>query len=75
MAMKAGTSGNKDLDTPKQDGKGTRAPGISTVLDRFIRQTILQVLPPILDAVIEGRATIHGIIILLRPFGRRQDQV
>jgi RNA-directed DNA polymerase len=34
---------------PKQDGRGMRALGIPTVLDRFIQQAILQVLTPIFD--------------------------
>lgn len=37
------------VEIPKQDGKGTRALGIPTVLDRFIQQAILQVLTPIFD--------------------------
>ena len=37
------------VEIPKQDGKGMRALGIPTVLDRFIQQAILQVLTPIFD--------------------------
>ena len=37
------------VDIPKQDGKGKRALGIPTVVDRFIQQAILQVLIPIFD--------------------------
>lgn len=37
------------VDIPKPGGKGTRMPGIPTVLDRFIRQAIQQVLTPIFD--------------------------
>ena len=37
------------VEIPKQDGRGTRALGIPTVLDRFIQQAILQVLTPIFD--------------------------
>jgi RNA-directed DNA polymerase len=33
-------------EIPKPDGKGTRALGIPTALDRFIQQSILQVLQP-----------------------------
>jgi RNA-directed DNA polymerase len=38
------------VEIPKEDGKGMRALGIPTVLDRFIQQAILQVLTPIFDA-------------------------
>jgi RNA-directed DNA polymerase len=37
------------VEIPKQDGKGMRALGIPTVLDRFIQQAILQVMTPIFD--------------------------
>jgi len=37
------------VEIPKPDGKGTRALGIPTVLDRFIQQAILQVLFPLFD--------------------------
>ena len=37
------------VEIPKQDGKGMRALGIPTVLDRLIQQAILQVLTPIFD--------------------------
>ena len=37
------------VEIPKQDGKGKRALGIPTVVDRFIQQAILQVLNPIFD--------------------------
>lgn len=37
------------VEIPKEDGKGMRALGIPTVLDRFIQQAILQVLTPIFD--------------------------
>jgi RNA-directed DNA polymerase len=37
------------VEIPKQDGKGIRALGIPTVLDRFIQQAILQVLTPVFD--------------------------
>jgi RNA-directed DNA polymerase len=36
-------------EIPKADGKGTRALGIPTVLDRFMQQAVLQVLTPIFD--------------------------
>jgi RNA-directed DNA polymerase len=37
------------VEIPKPGGKGTRALGIPTVLDRFIQQAILQVLLPLFD--------------------------
>ena len=37
------------VEIPKPDGKGTRALGIPTVLDRMIQQALLQVLTPIFD--------------------------
>ncbi|MBM4315477.1 MAG: group II intron reverse transcriptase/maturase [Deltaproteobacteria bacterium] len=37
------------VEIPKPDGKGMRALGIPTALDRFIQQAILQVLFPIFD--------------------------
>jgi RNA-directed DNA polymerase len=37
------------VEIPKPGGKGTRALGIPTVLDRFIQQEILQVLLPLFD--------------------------
>jgi len=37
------------VEIPKPDGKGVRALGIPTVLDRFIQQALLQVLSPIID--------------------------
>ncbi len=37
------------VEIPKPDGKGTRALGIPTVLDRFIQQAVLQVLFPLFD--------------------------
>lgn len=37
------------VEIPKPDGKGLRALGIPTVLDRFIQQAVLQVLTPIFD--------------------------
>jgi RNA-directed DNA polymerase len=37
------------VEIPKKDGKGMRALGIPTVLDRFIQQAILQVFTPIYD--------------------------
>ena len=37
------------VEVPKQDGKGRRALGIPTVLDRFIQQAMVQVLTPIFD--------------------------
>lgn len=38
------------VEIPKQDGKGMRALGVPTVLDRFIQQAILKVLTPIFDS-------------------------
>ena len=37
------------VEIPKQDGKGMRTLGIPTVVDRFVQQTILQVLTPVFD--------------------------
>jgi len=37
------------VEIPKQYGKGRRALGIPTVLDRFIQQAMVQVLTPIFD--------------------------
>lgn len=36
-------------DIPKPGGKGTRRLGIPTVLDRFVQQSVLQVLTPMID--------------------------
>lgn len=42
------------VEIPKPDGKGTRALGIPTVLDRLIQQALLQVLTPIFDPTFSG---------------------
>ena len=42
------------VDIPKPSGKGVRSLGIPVVLDRFIQQTILQVLTPIFDPHFSG---------------------
>ena len=39
----------REVEIPKPDGKGVRALGIPTVLDRLIQQAIHQVLSPIFD--------------------------
>ncbi len=39
----------RQVEIPKPSGKGTRALGIPTVLDRMIQQALLQVLTPIFD--------------------------
>jgi len=44
------------VEIPKQDGKGMRALGIPTVVDRFIQQAILQVLTPIFDPCFSGHS-------------------
>jgi RNA-directed DNA polymerase len=46
----------RKVEIPKPDGKGTRALGIPTVLDRFIQQAILQVLTPIFDPHFSGNS-------------------
>lgn len=61
------------VEIPKADGKGTRALGIPTVLDRMIQQALLQVLQPIFDPTFSdesfgfrpGRST-HGAVARAR---------
>jgi RNA-directed DNA polymerase len=61
------------VEIPKPDGKGTRALGIPTVLDRLIQQALHQVLTPIFDPTFSegsfgfrpGRST-HGAVARAR---------
>lgn len=61
------------VEIAKPDGKGTRALGIPTVVDRLIQQSLLQVLTPIFDPQFSeasygfrpGRST-HGAVLRAR---------